>query len=211
MFDAPVIIDCRGHLLGRLASIVAKELLCGQRVVLVRCEEMNISGSFIRNKLLFMSYLRKKMNTNPAKGPYHFRAPSRMVWRTIRSMMQHKISRCEAALERLKVSKEPPPPTLVRARTGQSRGSLLVEVGQDKPTVQREESGMQRGSLSVEQQEVSHRDFRLEKRGWTSAGRGRGGRGRAFSRQLACQARESGGLEVAYSSQRPVLDDGGGS
>lgn len=115
MFDAPVIIDCRGHLLGRLASIVAKELLCGQRVVLVRCEEMNISGSFIRNKLLFMSYLRKKMNTNPAKGPYHFRAPSRMVWRTIRSMMQHKISRCEAALERLKVGKSPQPPTLVRA------------------------------------------------------------------------------------------------
>ena len=110
MFDAPVIIDCRGHLLGRLASIVAKELLCGQRVVLVRCEEMNISGSFIRNKLLFMSYLRKKMNTNPAKGPYHFRAPSRMVWRTIRSMMQHKISRCEAALERLKVFDGVPSP-----------------------------------------------------------------------------------------------------
>ena len=103
MLSAPVIVDCRGHLLGRLASIVAKELLCGQYVVLVRCEEINISGSFIRNKLLFMSYLRKKMNTNPAKGPYHFRSPARMVWRTIRAMMQHKIARCQASLERLKV------------------------------------------------------------------------------------------------------------
>ena len=60
--------------------------------------------SFIRNKLLFMSVLRKKKNTNPAKGPFHFRAPSRMVWRTIRSMMQHKTARCQAALERLRVS-----------------------------------------------------------------------------------------------------------
>ena len=110
VFENVVVIDCRGHLLGRIASIVAKELMLGQRVVLVRCEEINISGSFIRNKLLFMSYLRKKMNTNPAKGPYHFRAPSRMVWRTIRSMMQHKIAKCEAALERLKVFDGIPPP-----------------------------------------------------------------------------------------------------
>ena len=103
MLSAPVIVDCRGHLLGRLASIVAKELLSGQYVILVRCEEINISGSFIRNKLLFMSYLRKKMNTNPSKGPFHFRSPARMVWRSIRAMMQHKIARCQAALERLKV------------------------------------------------------------------------------------------------------------
>jgi len=47
--------------------------------------------------------LKKKNNTNPARGPYHFRSPSRMVWRTIRAMMQHKTARCQAALERLKV------------------------------------------------------------------------------------------------------------
>ena len=113
MLSAPVIVDCRGHLLGRLASIVAKELLSGQYVILVRCEEINISGSFIRNKLLFMSYLRKKMNTNPSKGPYHFRSPARMVWRTIRAMMQHKIARCQAALERLKVHPTPQPTAVI--------------------------------------------------------------------------------------------------
>ena len=41
----PKVIDCRDHLLGRLASIVAKELLAGQKIVLVRCDEMVISGS----------------------------------------------------------------------------------------------------------------------------------------------------------------------
>ena len=39
------IIDGRDHLLGRLASVVAKELLAGQSIVIVRCDEICISGS----------------------------------------------------------------------------------------------------------------------------------------------------------------------
>ena len=45
-----VIIDGKGHLLGRLASIVAKQLLNGQKIVIVRCEALNISGEFFRAK-----------------------------------------------------------------------------------------------------------------------------------------------------------------
>lgn len=40
-----IVIDGKGHLLGRLASIVAKQLLFGKKVVVVRCEAMIISGS----------------------------------------------------------------------------------------------------------------------------------------------------------------------
>ena len=40
-----VVIDGRGHMMGRLASIVAKLILNGQKVVIVRCEEINISGT----------------------------------------------------------------------------------------------------------------------------------------------------------------------
>ena len=47
MFQNEVVIDCRGHIMGRLASIVAKELLAGQKVVCVRCEELNITGGGI--------------------------------------------------------------------------------------------------------------------------------------------------------------------
>ncbi len=39
------VIDAKGHLLGRLASIVAKQLLMGKKIAVVRCEEMVISGS----------------------------------------------------------------------------------------------------------------------------------------------------------------------
>jgi ribosomal protein L13 len=41
----PIIIDGRGHLVGRLASVVAKHLLLGQKVVVVRCEMLMLSGS----------------------------------------------------------------------------------------------------------------------------------------------------------------------
>merc|ERR1711918_144519 len=47
-FEKIVVIDARGHLLGRLASFVAKEALLGQKVMVVRCEDIVISGSFIR-------------------------------------------------------------------------------------------------------------------------------------------------------------------
>lgn len=49
-----VVIDGKGHLLGRLASIVAKQLLNGQKCVVVRCEALNISGEFFRAKRAFL-------------------------------------------------------------------------------------------------------------------------------------------------------------
>lgn len=79
-----VVIDARHHMLGRLASIVAKELLNGQKVVLVRCEEICASGGLVRQKMKYMRFLRKRMNTKPSHGPIHFRAPSKIFWRTVR-------------------------------------------------------------------------------------------------------------------------------
>jgi large subunit ribosomal protein L13Ae len=45
MLEKTIVVDGRDHLLGRLCSIVAKELLAGQKVVIVRCDEVCISGS----------------------------------------------------------------------------------------------------------------------------------------------------------------------
>jgi len=105
-----VVIDCSGHLLGRLASTLAKELLSGQRIVAVRTEEIQISGSLFRNKLIFEKFLDKRTNTNPRKGPFHFRSPARMLWRTIRGMVPHKTKRGAAALDRLQVFEGCPHP-----------------------------------------------------------------------------------------------------
>ena len=53
MMVIQVVIDGKGHLLGRLASTVAKQLLNGQKIVVVRCEALNISGEFFRAKRTF--------------------------------------------------------------------------------------------------------------------------------------------------------------
>lgn len=105
-----VVIDCRGSLLGRLASVIAKELLNGQKIVAVRCEGINISGSLYRNRIKYQDFLRKRMNTNPRKGPFHHRAPSKILFRAVRGMIPHKTSRGAAALARLTTVDGCPPP-----------------------------------------------------------------------------------------------------
>jgi large subunit ribosomal protein L13Ae len=67
MFEKEIVIDGRGHLVGRLASKVAKEILRGQRVVVVRCEALNLSGSQFRNNIKYHEFLNKSNNTNPRK------------------------------------------------------------------------------------------------------------------------------------------------
>jgi large subunit ribosomal protein L13Ae len=111
MFEKVVIVDGRGHLMGRLASITAKEIMNGQHVVVVRCEEMNISGSHYRNKLKWDAFAKKHSNTNPTRGgPFHFLAPSRLFWRCVRGMLPHKTARGAEALLRLKVFEGIPAP-----------------------------------------------------------------------------------------------------
>ncbi|BAF13226.2 Os03g0755700 [Oryza sativa Japonica Group] len=80
-----VVVDARHHMLSRLASIIAKELLNGKRVVV-------------------------RMNTKPSHGPIHFRSPAKILWRTVRGMIPHKTKRGEAALARLKAYEVVTPP-----------------------------------------------------------------------------------------------------
>jgi len=110
MFEKEVVIDGRGHLVGRLASKVAKELLRGQRVVVVRCELMNMSGSLFRKKLEWDEFLNKANNTNPRRQFKHYRSPSRMFWRIVRGMLPHKTPKGKAALQHFKVFEGIPSP-----------------------------------------------------------------------------------------------------
>ena len=103
MFEKELIIDGRGHLEGRLASIIAKELLSGQRVTVVRCEQILKSGWVKRNEIIRQDVMHKRINTNPRRGQKHWRAPSRIFWKCVRGMLPHKLPRGAAALGKLKV------------------------------------------------------------------------------------------------------------
>eukprot|EP00930_Biecheleria_cincta_P070359 TRINITY_DN579_c0_g1_i2.p1 TRINITY_DN579_c0_g1~~TRINITY_DN579_c0_g1_i2.p1 ORF type:complete len:225 (+),score=44.92 TRINITY_DN579_c0_g1_i2:64-675(+) len=111
-FKQQVVIDCRGHLLGRLSSVIAKELLNGQHVVCVRAEDVVISGSLYRNKLKYAAFKKKTMNSNPRHtgAIKHHRAPAKILWRTVRGMVPHKTARGGAAMDRLKTFEGIPHP-----------------------------------------------------------------------------------------------------
>lgn len=55
--------------------------------------------------------MHKRHIVNPKKsGPFHERAPSRILYRAIRGMVPHKTARGAAALERIKLFEGVPPP-----------------------------------------------------------------------------------------------------
>ena len=104
------IIDGKDHLLGRLASTVAKQLLLGNKIVVVRCERIMISGSMFRNMYRLRGVMGKTRAANPRRGHIHYHNPARLFWRTVRGMTPHKTARGAAAMGRLKTFEGVPHP-----------------------------------------------------------------------------------------------------
>merc|ERR1711881_119996 len=144
-FKPNLTINAKDHLIGRLCATVAKELLRGNNVTLVRCESIIITGNFYRNKLIMLEKLNKRTATNPKDGPFHYRAPCMMLKRMIRGMLPNRTGRGTKALARLSVFDGCPPPfdkqkrfkipaamKVIRSRPGRKvavLGRLCSEVG----------------------------------------------------------------------------------
>lgn len=58
----------------------------------------------------FQEYLNRRLAFNPRRAFKHYRAPSRVFWKTVRGMLTYKSRRGWAALERLKVFEGVPAP-----------------------------------------------------------------------------------------------------
>jgi large subunit ribosomal protein L13 len=98
--DKTTIIDAKGLILGRMASVVAKRLLNGEKIIIVNAENAVISGkrlSVIREKHEFLQV------GHPKKGPIHPRRPDNIVKKVIRGMLPYKTPRGREALKRLRV------------------------------------------------------------------------------------------------------------
>lgn len=94
------VIDAERHVLGRLASIVAKELLSGEEVRIVNADKCIITG---KRKMVLARYRKKRDLTHARKGPYFPRRSDRIVKRTVRGMLPVKKPRGKEALGRLRV------------------------------------------------------------------------------------------------------------
>ena len=95
-----IIIDAKGLILGRMASIVAKRLLQGESIIILNAEQAIISGKkfhIVKEAKTFLEV------GHPRKGPYHPRRPDRIVRRTIRGMLPWKKPKGQQAYKRLRV------------------------------------------------------------------------------------------------------------
>lgn len=93
-------IDAKGLVLGRMASIVAKRLLNGERINIVNAEDAVISGkrlSIIKESKRFLEVGHFR------KGPSHPRRPDMIVKKVVRGMLPRKKPRGQEALKRLRV------------------------------------------------------------------------------------------------------------
>jgi len=104
MSQQVTIVDAEGQILGRMASLVAKRLLMGERIVIVNAEKAVISGN--RHSILreYKEYvLSKKTWKMPEKGPKKYRRPDMIVKRVIRGMLPYKQWKGRKAYKNLKV------------------------------------------------------------------------------------------------------------
>ena len=93
------VIDCDGLVLGRMATYIAKNLLRGEKFILVNCENVVMSG---KKKLILANWKDKINKTNPKKGPFYFKLADRFVKRTIRGMLPYKKARGAEAFKNVK-------------------------------------------------------------------------------------------------------------
>ncbi len=95
-----IIYDAEGHILGRLSSIIAKNLLEGEHVTVVNAEKAVISGN---RKAIVIHYHKRVKRGDPHKGPFFPRTPDGIFRRSVRGMLPMKKPKGKEAYKRLRV------------------------------------------------------------------------------------------------------------
>ncbi|MEB3844379.1 MAG: 50S ribosomal protein L13 [Desulfurococcales archaeon] len=98
-----LVVDGSGHILGRLASIIAKRLLEGERIVVVNTEKIVVSG---RPSEVIKQYkktiLPVRSHHSHKWRPKRPRSPVRLFKSTVKGMLPKNNKRGREALSRLK-------------------------------------------------------------------------------------------------------------
>jgi len=98
-----ILLNAHGLVLGRLASFAAKNLMNGEKIIIVNAEEAIVTGS--RDSA--MKKLRTRINLqakgNPRKGPKYSRMPDRVMRMAVRGMLPWKSKRGRDAYRNIRV------------------------------------------------------------------------------------------------------------
>ncbi len=93
-----MIIDASNLLLGRMATVVAKKALLGEKIDIVNCENALISG---KRNMILAHYRHKKERGTYKHGPFFYSMPDKFVRRTIRGMLPYRTKRGLDAYKRI--------------------------------------------------------------------------------------------------------------
>ncbi len=108
--DKILYIDATNQILGRLASIIAKKLLEGHRVIVVNAEKAVVSGERLRVIMGYKLVEKVKTHYNPYKhGIRRPKSPHNIFKRTVRGMLPIDKPRGRNAYKRLRVYIGVPP------------------------------------------------------------------------------------------------------
>lgn len=95
-----IVYDAENQILGRLASVVAKQLLKGEQVFVVNAERTLLLGS---PKFTINAYRVRVQRGDPLHGPFFPKIPSLIFRRTVRGMLPRHKPRGRKAFKNLKV------------------------------------------------------------------------------------------------------------
>ncbi|MEM0476156.1 MAG: 50S ribosomal protein L13 [Candidatus Aenigmatarchaeota archaeon] len=95
-----IVIDAKDKIAGRLASFVAKELLKGNKVIVLNVEKAIISGD---KEAIIKEFKKKRERGDPYKGPFYPKYPDEIFRRIVKGMLPYKKHRGKIALKNLKI------------------------------------------------------------------------------------------------------------
>jgi len=95
-----MIYDAENQILGRLASVIAKQLLKGEKIFVVNSEKAVLAG---RKKFKVEFYLTRRRRGDPFHGPFFPREPDKIFRRTVRGMLPWHKPKGRKAYKNLKV------------------------------------------------------------------------------------------------------------
>lgn len=94
------VYDATGKILGRMATVIAKEAIKGEIIHIINCEKTIITGNpeFIKKK-----YQQRIERGDVHHGPYFPKTPDGIVKRAIRGMIDYKKPLGKKAFKRIKI------------------------------------------------------------------------------------------------------------
>jgi len=101
--ESEIVFDAKGLILGRLASVVAKRLLSGDKVHVVNAEKTVVSGERSSLVRAWKGFLEVKSMANPKYGPFHSRRPDTVLRDAVRGMLPTDKAKGRSSLRRLRV------------------------------------------------------------------------------------------------------------